>query len=70
MEEISSIKYLPNNSNFTPLMAAAQEDHLLIVRYLIENRKINPNEATEDSETPLMMCVWKGHLRIVKYLIE
>lgn len=52
----------------TPLMEAAQEGHLEIVKRL---HQLGANvNATNSSETPLTLAAENGHLAVVKYLIS
>ena len=51
------------------LHIAAAYGHLNIVRYFIEDRKLNAATESMDKETPLHLAALNGHLHIVKYLV-
>ena len=51
------------------LHTAAAYGHLNIVRYFIEDRKLNAATESMDKETPLHLAALNGHLHIVKYLV-
>nr|NGX63662.1 Phosphocholine transferase AnkX [Candidatus Anoxychlamydiales bacterium] len=61
----SSIK----RSNTNPLIFAAENCYLEIVKYLKENG-VDLNAKNDEGQTALIRAVLKGHLVIVKYLIE
>ncbi|XP_030643751.1 LOW QUALITY PROTEIN: ankyrin-2 [Chanos chanos] len=48
---------------------AAQENHLEVVRYLLENGG-NQSTATEDGFTPLAIALQQGHNQVVSLLLE
>ena len=54
----------------TPLHDASQSGHLEIVKYIVEEVKVNPEVMDNYGETPLDDASWGGHLEIVKYLVE
>lgn len=42
---------------YTPLLSSIESGHINIVRYLIEERKVDPNQVNEfDGFTPLFVC--------------
>ena len=51
------------------LHVAAAYGHLNIVRYFIEDRKLNAATESTNKETPLHFAALNGHLHIVKYLV-
>ncbi len=51
------------------LYVAAAYGHLNIVRYFIEERKLNVATESINNETPLHLAALNGHLHIVKYLV-
>ena len=69
---ISEFNCDPNSqgwkSNRIPLHVAAQEGHLHIVKYLIEEKRCNPSCQDANKITPLYLASMKGHLDTVKYL--
>ncbi|KFW64599.1 Ankyrin-2, partial [Pygoscelis adeliae] len=54
---------------FTPLYMAAQENHIEVVKYLLENGA-NQSTATEDGFTPLAVALQQGHNQAVAILLE
>lgn len=46
----------------TPLMYAAQDGHMAIVRYLVEQGAVN--------DTPLILAAMMNHMNVVQYLVE
>uniref|UniRef100_A0A8C9YP61 Ankyrin 2 n=1 Tax=Sander lucioperca TaxID=283035 RepID=A0A8C9YP61_SANLU len=56
-------------NGFTPLYMAAQENHMDVVRYLLENGG-NQSTATEDGFTPLAIALQQGHNQVVSVLLE
>lgn len=52
------------------MFASAFNGHLDIVKFLIEEIKVDPHEAAYEDKTPLLISAEKGHLEVVKYLIE
>ncbi len=52
------------------LHVAAAYGHLNIVRYFIEDRKLNAATESTNKETPLHFAALNGHLHIVKYLVS
>ena len=51
------------------LHVAAAYGHLNIVRYFIEDWKLNAATESTNKETPLHFAALNGHLHIVKYLV-
>ena len=51
-------------------MEASYEGHLKVIKYLIENGKVNVNSKDDDGWTALMRASWRGYSEIVKYLVE
>ncbi|KAF2983272.1 hypothetical protein EK904_013510, partial [Melospiza melodia maxima] len=56
-------------NGFTPLYMAAQENHIEVVKYLLENGA-NQSTATEDGFTPLAVALQQGHNQAVAILLE
>ena len=57
----------------TPLYLACEHSHLDIVRYLVNDQKVDPAYASGDQSaclTPLHSACGTGHLEIVKFLVE
>ncbi len=57
-------------SGRTPLHCAAENGYLGIVKYLIEEKGVNPNVKDISGLTPLHFAAGSGSLEIVKYLVE
>lgn len=59
------------HTDSTPLLAACLEDHLDVVRYFIDDQKVDPALChDDDGDTPLHLAAKVGSLELVKYLIE
>lgn len=58
-----------NQEGITPLHNAAQIGHLVMVRYLIEN-KAEIVCYDNSGDTPLHLAARKNHLDVVKFLTE
>ncbi|XP_058632094.1 ankyrin-1a isoform X15 [Onychostoma macrolepis] len=54
---------------FTPLYMAAQENHLEVVKFLLDNGA-NQTIPTEDGFTPLAVALQQGHENVVALLIN
>ena len=54
------------------LFRAVREDDLSKVKYLVEERHVDPDSCRdgEDKDTPLHCASYDGHLDIVRYLVE
>uniref|UniRef100_A0AAZ3QBM3 Ankyrin 2a, neuronal n=1 Tax=Oncorhynchus tshawytscha TaxID=74940 RepID=A0AAZ3QBM3_ONCTS len=65
----SNVALLCLQNGFTPLYMAAQENHIDVVRYLLENGG-NQSTATEDGFTPLAIALQQGHNQVVSVLLE
>ncbi|KAJ1061312.1 hypothetical protein K5549_014052 [Capra hircus] len=68
MTEDACFTVCPQNG-FTPLYMAAQENHIDVVKYLLENGA-NQSTATEDGFTPLAVALQQGHNQAVAILLE
>ena len=51
-------------------MEASYEGHLKVIKYFIENGKVNVNAKDDDGWTALMRASWRGYSEIVKYLVK
>ncbi|XP_071012794.1 ankyrin-1-like isoform X18 [Oncorhynchus clarkii lewisi] len=58
-----------HTKGFTPLYMAAQENHLEVVKFLLENGA-NQSIPTEDGFTPLAVALQQGHENVVALLIN
>jgi len=54
----------------TALMYAAGRGHPDIVRYLVDEKKVNVNQPDDDGKTPLMYAAESGNPEVFHYLIE
>uniref|UniRef100_A0A8C6LN22 Ankyrin 1 n=1 Tax=Nothobranchius furzeri TaxID=105023 RepID=A0A8C6LN22_NOTFU len=61
--------FVPQQKGFSPLYMAAQENHLEVVKFLLENGA-NQSLPTEDGFTPLAVALQQGHENVVALLIN
>jgi ankyrin repeat protein len=61
--------YVPSEESYTPLMSAAHNDHLAIVKSLI-NHGANINATTKYGHSSLSLACYKGNTALAKYLIQ
>ena len=54
----------------TPLHYAANNNHLKVVRYFINEQHCDQITRDNDGNTPLHLACCNGHLNIVQYLIS
>lgn len=54
----------------TSLLYAAENNHLNIVKYLLENQHVKVDIRSSRGETALIFAASKNHLEIVKYLVN
>ena len=59
-----------DNVGWTPLHAASQEGRLDIVRWLVEEKQVDPSCRDENGRTPLHAASFGGHLDIVRWLVD
>ena len=71
------VKWLSNEIGHTrspggksPLHVAAAANHLQIVKYFIEDCKLDPLALDEQNQTPLSCACEKGHLDVARYLVK
>ena len=68
------IRYWIEEHNYVPkdedLFLAVQRDKPDVIRYLVENYKLNVNVRNKDHWTPIHVATSLGHINVVKYLIE
>uniref|UniRef100_A0A8C7ZXR1 Ankyrin 1, erythrocytic b n=1 Tax=Oryzias sinensis TaxID=183150 RepID=A0A8C7ZXR1_9TELE len=64
-----SVIIMPKQKGFSPLYMAAQENHLEVVKFLLENGA-NQSLPTEDGFTPLAVALQQGHENVVALLIN
>ena len=58
------------STDYTPLNLACHHGHLDMVKYLVNEKSIDPVYELNDGKTPLHLACGFGHLKIVKFLIE
>ncbi|KAF0025711.1 hypothetical protein F2P81_022592 [Scophthalmus maximus] len=58
-----------NQNGFTPLYMAAQENHMVVVQFLLDHGS-SQSIATEDGFTPLAVALQQGHDQVVSLLLE
>uniref|UniRef100_A0A8D9BP54 RING-type E3 ubiquitin transferase n=1 Tax=Cacopsylla melanoneura TaxID=428564 RepID=A0A8D9BP54_9HEMI len=62
---------VPKTSDgFTPLHVAAFNDHIDIVKLLVETFKVNVNSVDLKQRTPLMCAVGQGQSSVIHYLVS
>jgi ankyrin repeat domain-containing protein 17 len=54
----------------TPLMEAAQEGHLDLVRYLLETGRANVHVQTQTGDTALTYAAENGHTDVADLLLQ
>ena len=54
----------------TPLHLACRQGHLELVKYLVNEKLIDPVDANKEGETPFHVACETGRLEIVKFLVE
>lgn len=54
----------------TPLMEAAQEGHLELVRYLLESAHANVHVKTQTGDTALTYAAENGHTDVADLLLQ
>lgn len=54
----------------TLLTMSAYHGHLEIIKFLIEEAKVDPNQTNDEGKSPLLICTEMDYLDILKYLIE
>ena len=66
------MKLCPNikDDGHTPLLKASEKVFLNIVKYLIEDREMDPNYKDKYLRAPLFLASWQNQFNIIKYLIE
>ena len=57
----------PNNNGATPIFVAAQENHIEVMKLLM-NATDNPNAPRNNRNTPIFMAALKNNLEIVQLL--
>ena len=59
-----------NHAALTPFFWACLRGHMSIVKYFIEDMKVDPNHCQVGEETALSYATRENHLHIVQYLIH
>ena len=62
--------YKTDNNGWTPIHIAAMCGHLDVVRYLVEEVKIDPDNSANDGFTSIWLAARNGHFELVRYLVE
>jgi ankyrin repeat protein len=57
-----------NTDEWTPLHLAAQNGHLNVVKFLVE-QQAEMNMKNTNGSTPLHLAAQNGHLNVVKFLV-
>lgn len=61
-------------NNRTPLYLACQQGHLDLVKYLVNEKSVDPlhelNDGIRSHMTPFHVACENGHFAIVKFLVE
>ena len=52
------------------LMFSALRGYPELMKFLIEEKKLNPNKLTSDSDAPIHPAAWVGNLEVIKYLVK
>ena len=65
----NSLSKIPN-TDLTPLSLACSQGHLDMVKYLVDEKSIDPLCEMDDRTTPFHLACQEGHLEIVKFFIE
>jgi ankyrin repeat protein len=69
MEQVADVNQA-GPGGMTPLIIAAQNGHLVVVRYLIEKLGADFTKAEHDGNTILVAAAYSGHLAVLRYLVE
>lgn len=59
-----------SDNYWSPLIICSWYGHYDLVKCLIEEQKVDPNESKNKGRTALMAATRNNHFKIVKYLIE
>ena len=60
---------IEDTGEYTPILHAAQNGHVEVVRYLLENG-VDVNSTTRPRITPFIAAAIEGQLTVMKYLME
>ena len=55
-------------ASITPLTYSARYGHLNVVKFLIEDMKCDPNEASTNGKIPLIAANKGGHMDVIIYV--
>ena len=65
-----SLKQGTTHDGGTPLCRAAHQEHLEVIRFLVESGANKDQGMTLFGVTPLLMAACQGHLEVVRFLVE
>lgn len=65
----STCWYKANNHDWTPIVVAAQNDHVAVVQYLVQHGA-DKDKANIAGKTPLHVAALNGHMEMVQYLVQ
>mmetsp|Transcript_24220 Transcript_24220/g.36317 ORF Transcript_24220/g.36317 Transcript_24220/m.36317 type:complete len:349 (-) Transcript_24220:136-1182(-) len=70
MVEKGKAKVDIENQGVTPLMVAAHNGHVDVVKYFVEECKANASRRAKNGDNVLIFATKEGHIDVIKYLVE
>jgi hypothetical protein len=61
---------LPAGIGTTPLYLAAENGHLAVVRYIIEELGVNVDQSEKGGATPLIIAACMKHKKVIAYFLK